>query len=109
MYYQVVYTDFRSKKRTYSAMIHRSNTAAKTEMDLKIKAGHKNVVVLSGTKLTRWLIMAKKKSKLEISKTPGGYYRVYKIGEKYATPVSPKEFVNRADAKKWLERNKNKF
>ena len=53
MYYQVVYTDFRSKKRTYSAMIHRSNTAAKTEMDLKIKAGHKNVVVLSGTKLTR--------------------------------------------------------
>ena len=52
MYYQVVYTDFRSKKRTYSAMIHRSNTAAKKEMDSKIKAGHKKVIIVSGKKLS---------------------------------------------------------
>ena len=50
--------------------------------------------------------MIKKKSKLEISKTPGGYFRVYKIGKKYAIPYSPREFVNKSDAKKWLQKKK---
>ena len=48
MYYQVVYTDFRSKKRTYSAMIHRSNTVAKKELDwephIKLEEGLKEAI-----------------------------------------------------------------
>ena len=51
--------------------------------------------------------MVKTKSKLEVSKTPGGYYRVYKIGPKYATPYSPKEFVNKKDAVEWMNKHKN--
>lgn len=53
MYYQVSYKDLRTNKTKRSSMIHTSKTAARTEMDSKIKVGHKNVVVLSGTKLTR--------------------------------------------------------
>ncbi|MCK5138235.1 MAG: hypothetical protein KAQ85_00195 [Thermodesulfovibrionia bacterium] len=52
MYYQVVYTDFRIGRRTHSAMIHRSNKAAKKEMDSKIKTGHKKVIIVSGKKLS---------------------------------------------------------
>jgi len=50
--------------------------------------------------------MAKKKTKLEISKTAGGYYRVYKVSSKYAVPFSPREFLNKADARKWMLKNK---
>jgi len=46
--------------------------------------------------------MVRRKSRLVISKTPGGYYRVYKEGPKWAIPFSPKEFITKADAKKWL-------
>ena len=51
MFYQVVYTDKRSNKRTHSTMIHRSNKAAIKLMDSKIKAGHKNVIVSVGSKV----------------------------------------------------------
>ena len=49
--------------------------------------------------------MAKSKIKLEVSKTHGGYYRVYKIGPKYATPYSPKEFINKKDAVEWMKKH----
>lgn len=45
--------------------------------------------------------------KLHVSRTHGGYYRVYKLGEKYATPISPKEFIRRADAVKWMNDHKH--
>ena len=47
--------------------------------------------------------------KYELSKTPGGYYRIYKIGKKWATPFSPKEFINKKDAKEWAKRKKIKI
>lgn len=53
MYYQVSYRDKRTNKTKRSSMIHTSKKAGKKEMDSKIKAGHKNVILLSGTKLTR--------------------------------------------------------
>lgn len=53
MYYQISYKDIRTNKTKRSSMIHTSKSAAKKEMDSKIKVGHKNVVILSGTKLTR--------------------------------------------------------
>ena len=46
--------------------------------------------------------------KLEVSKTPGGYYRVYKLGKKYATPLSPREFIRKAEAVKWMNEYKRK-
>ena len=46
--------------------------------------------------------------KYEISKTHGGYWRVYKITKKFATPFSPREFLNKADAKKWLMKKKGR-
>ena len=47
----------------------------------------------------------RKKSKIEISKTPNGYYRVYKVGKTWAKPISPKEFSSIGDARKWVRRN----
>jgi len=47
--------------------------------------------------------------KYEISKTAGGYYRVYKLTSKFAIPFSPKEFINKKDAREWAKRNKIKI
>lgn len=44
--------------------------------------------------------------KYEISKTPGGYWRIYKIGKKFAIPFSPREFIRKSDAQKWLKKNR---
>lgn len=41
-------------------MIHRTNKAAIKEMDSKIKAGHKNVVVSVGSKVKGKVIATKK-------------------------------------------------
>ena len=53
MYYQVSYIDLRTGKRRRSSMIHTSNKAAVDEMKSKTKAGHRKVVVLSGSKLSK--------------------------------------------------------
>lgn len=45
--------------------------------------------------------------KFEVSKTHGGYWRVYKITKKFAIPFSPKEFINKRDAMTWLEKHKS--
>lgn len=42
---------------------------------------------------------------LEISKTHGGYYKIYKLRDGLAIPYSPFEFINKKDAKDWLEMN----
>ena len=43
------------------------------------------------------------KSKIEISKTPNGYFRVYKVGKSWAKPLSPREFSSIGDARKWVK------
>ena len=47
--------------------------------------------------------------KFEIAKTNGGYYRVYKIGAKFASPFSPREFINKKDAKAWAKSKRIKI
>lgn len=44
-----------------------------------------------------------RKSKLEISRTHGGYYRIYKNDGKIASPYSTREFGSIRDARKWLK------
>ena len=44
--------------------------------------------------------------KYEIAKTHGGYYRIYKLTKKYASPFSPREFLNKKDAKDWAKNKK---
>lgn len=48
------------------------------------------------------------RTKLEISKTYGGYYRVYKIKNSIAEPFSPREFSSIGDARRWLAVYKKK-
>ena len=53
MYYQVSYWDKSGKSRRRSSMIHTNNADALKEMRSKIKAGHTQVVVLTGSKLMK--------------------------------------------------------
>jgi len=46
--------------------------------------------------------------KYTISKTHGGYWRVYRLTAKFAIPFSPKEFLKKSDAKKWLANKRGK-
>lgn len=45
------------------------------------------------------------RGKIEISKTPDGYFRVFENDGKVARPLSPKEFLNKADARNWIREN----
>ncbi len=47
--------------------------------------------------------------KYEISKTAGGYYRVYKLTSKFAIPFSPREFLNKKDARAWAKSKRIKL
>jgi hypothetical protein len=51
MYYQVSYTDKNNGRRIRSSIIHTSNDAGLKEMRQKMNAGHKNVILGSGSKL----------------------------------------------------------
>jgi len=39
---------------------------------------------------------------IEISRTHGSYFRVYKVGEKWAEPISPRDFSSIGDARAWV-------
>ena len=42
---------------------------------------------------------------LEISKTPGNYFRVYQRKRMIAIPISPREFLNKKNARTWIKDN----
>ncbi len=45
---------------------------------------------------------------LEVCKTHGGYYGVFKTDAKRSKRISPREFLNRKDATEWMKKYKKR-
>ena len=61
----------------------------------------------------RWWVFSGRKRKknavlIEVCKTHGGYWGVFKTDAKWSIRISPREFMNKRDATDWMNKHKKR-
>ena len=111
-----MYRKFRGKR--YKAHQEYTTKAEAKKGQAKMKAKGYLGRLFYSKWATLWILYVRKKQTtkrkktntggLEVCKTHGGYYGVFKTDAKRSKRISPREFLNRKDATEWMKKYKKR-